>query len=90
MKAAAGIATYNCRYLLNMHPQWLCSARPPANTEINVIDDGNTDYDTSYLISIYPANEVLPSLQGSKHCKLFAACVSHLIDLLPSMTALSM
>ena len=56
MKVAIGIGTYNRRYLLEIHAQSLCSARLPANTAIIVIDDCSTDYDTSYLKSIYPAN----------------------------------
>lgn len=56
MKIAIGIATYNRRYLLDIHAQSLCSARLPADTKIIVIDDCSTDYDISYLKSIYPAN----------------------------------
>lgn len=56
MKIAVGIATYNRRYLLDIHAQSLCSARLPANTKIIVIDDCSADYNISYLKSIYPAN----------------------------------
>ena len=56
MKIAVGILTYNRQYLVDLHAQSVCSARLPANTAIIVIDDCSTDYDISYLRSIYPAH----------------------------------
>jgi glycosyltransferase involved in cell wall biosynthesis len=56
VKVAIGIPTYNRRYLVETHAQSLCSAWLPDKTEIIVIDDCSTEFDTAYLKSIYPGS----------------------------------
>lgn len=73
MKIAIGIPTYNRRYLVAIHAQSLCSARLSANTEIIVIDDCSTDYDSAYLRSIYPEKSDIRRRPGNSGGADFAA-----------------
>ena len=54
MRATIGIPTYNRRHLVALSAKSIAASALPSDTALIVIDDASTEYDATYLRSLFP------------------------------------